>query len=79
VLDRLKQRLANQPEMIKHRKAIIEHIFGTIKKIWGYSALLLRGLANIAGEVALMNLSYNIRRVLSIVGTRKLILALQHS
>jgi transposase len=79
VLDRLKQRLANQPEMIKHRKAIIEHIFGTIKKIWGYSALLLRGLANIAGEVALMNLSYNIRRVLNIVGTRKLILALQHS
>ena len=79
VLDRLKQRLVSQPEMIKHRKAIIEHIFGTIKKIWGYSALLLRGLANIAGEVALMNLSYNIRRVLSIVGTRKLILALQHS
>jgi transposase len=79
VLDRLKQRLATEPEMIKHRKAIIEHIFGTIKKIWGYSALLLRGLANIAGEVALMNLSYNIRRVLNIVGTRKLILALQHS
>ncbi|MCX6144504.1 MAG: IS1182 family transposase [Ignavibacteriales bacterium] len=79
VLDRLKQRLASQPEIIKHRKAIIEHIFGTIKKIWGYSALLLRGLANIAGEVALMNLSYNIRRVLNIVGTRKLILALQHT
>lgn len=76
VLDRLKQRLASQPEVIKHRKAIIEHIFGTIKKIWGYSALLLRGLANIAGEVALMNLSYNIRRALSIVGTRKLVLAL---
>jgi len=79
VLDRLKQRLASQPEMIKHRKAIIEHIFGTIKKIWGYSALLLRGLANIAGEVALMNLVYNIRRVLNIVGTRKLIQALHHS
>jgi transposase len=79
VLDRLKQRLARQPEVIKHRKAIIEHIFGTIKKIWGYSALLLRGLANIAGEVALMNLSYNIRSALSIVGTRKLVLALQHN
>lgn len=79
VLDRLKQRLASQPEMIKHRKAIIEHIFGTIKKIWGYSALLLRGLSNIAGEVALMNLSYNIRRALNIMGTRNLILALQHN
>lgn len=77
VLDRLKRRLANQPEMIKHRKAIIEHIFGTIKKIWGYQALLLRGLENIAGEVALMALAYNMKRVLNILGTRKLILQLQ--
>jgi transposase len=77
VLDRLKQRLANQPEIIKHRKAIIEHIFGTIKNIWGYQALLLRGLANIASEVALMNLAYNIRRALNILGTQKLILQLQ--
>ena len=78
VLNRLKQRLAENPEIIKHRKAIIEHIFGTIKKIWGYSALLLRRLTNVAGEVALMNLTYNIRRVLNIVGTKNLILHLQN-
>jgi transposase len=77
VLDRLKQRLARNPETIKRRKAIIEHIFGTIKKIWGYSALLLRRLTNVAGEVALMNLTYNIRRVLNIVGTNNLILHIQ--
>jgi transposase len=77
VLDRLKQRLVRNPEIIKQRKAIIEHIFGTIKKIWGYSALLLRRLTNVAGEVALMNLTYNIRRVLNIVGTKNLILHLQ--
>lgn len=78
VLNRLKQRLADNPEIIKHRKAIIEHIFGTIKKIWGYSALLLRRFNNVAGEVALMNLTYNIRRVLNIVGTKNLILHLQN-
>jgi transposase len=77
VLDRLKQRLVRNPEIIKQRKAIIEHIFGTIKKIWGYSALLLRRLTNVASEIALMNLTYNIRRVLNIVGTKNLILHIQ--
>jgi transposase len=77
LLNRLKQRLIENPEIIKQRKAIIEHIFGTIKKIWGYSALLLRRLPNVAGEVALMNLTYNIKRVLNIVGTKNLILHLQ--
>jgi transposase len=77
VLDRLKQRLANQPEITKQRKAIIEHIFGTIKKIWGYGRLLLRRLMNVDSEIALMNTAYNIRRVLNIVGTQKLILHFQ--
>jgi transposase len=76
VLDRLKQRVAHRPEMITRRKAIIEHVFGTIKKIWGYNALLLRRMVNVASEVALMNLTYNIRRVLNIVGIPKLILSL---
>lgn len=73
VLDRLKQRLAREPDIIKHRKAIIEHVFGTIKKIWNYGAMLLRRLTNVASEVALINLTYNIRRVLNILGTQKLI------
>lgn len=79
VLDRLKQRLVRNPEIIKQRKAIIEHIFGTIKKLWGYSALLLRRLTNVASEIALMNLTYNIRRVLNIVGTKNLISYLSRS
>jgi transposase len=77
VLDRLKQRVALHPEILARRKAIIEHVFGSIKKIWGYGTVLLRGIDNIASEAALMNLSYNIRRVLNIVGTRKLIVHLQ--
>ncbi len=79
VLDRLKQRLRTNPEIIAHRKAIIEHVFGTIKKIWGYGALLLRRLTKIPSEVALMNLAYNIKRVLNILDTRKLILHLQQT
>jgi len=59
VFDRLKQRLVNNPDIIKQRKAIIEHIFSTIKKIWGYNTLLLRQFSNVASEIALMNLIYN--------------------
>ncbi len=65
-------------ERLKQRKAIIEHVFGTIKKVWGYYALLTKGIVNVAAELALMNLTYNIRRTLNIVGTKKLMVHLQH-
>jgi transposase len=77
VIDRLKKRLDEKPEIIKRRKAIIEHIFGTIKKIWNYYGLQLRGLKNVSTEADLMCLTYNIRRALTIVGTKNLIMALQ--
>lgn len=77
VVGRLKERLNRQPEIIVKRKEIIEHIFGTIKRVWGYGALLLRRMKNVASEVALMTLTYNIRRVLNIMSTKDLILHLQ--
>ena len=73
VLDKLKQRLVQAPEIIKQRKAIIEHVFGTIKKIWGYSALLLRGIDNVRSEFALLMLTYNLRRAMNIVGVGALL------
>lgn len=76
VLDQLKQRLVSNAQTIKRRKAIIEHVFGTLKKIWGYGAFLLRGLNQIASEVALMSLAYNIRRVFTILGTTRMMASL---
>lgn len=73
ILDRLKQRLVTKPEIVNRRKQIVEHVFGTIKDIWDYGAFLLRRLNKVASEAALMNLTYNIRRVLTILGTRNLI------
>jgi uncharacterized protein YutD len=72
VLERLKQRLREQPHIFRQRKSIVEHVFGTIKKIWGYDQLLLRGFRKINAEVSLMFLAYNIKRVLNIVGTQAL-------
>jgi len=73
VLDKLKQRLAQTPEIIKQRKAIIEHVFGTIKNIWGYGALLLRTMNNVRSEIALMMITYNLRRAMNIVGVGTLL------
>ena len=77
VIDRLKERLEQKPEIINRRKAIIEHIFGTIKKIWNYYGLQHRGLENAETEAALMCLTYNMKRAISIVGTKQLIVNLQ--
>ena len=77
VLDRLKQRLKNRPEITRNRKKIIEHVFGTQKTAWDYGAFLLRGLQNVSAEAALMNLAYNIKRALTILGTKKLVAHLQ--
>jgi len=79
VLERLKQRLASDPIMLKRRKAIIEHVFGTVKKIWGYGTLLLRRLTNVGSEIALMMLAYNIKRVMRIVGIQELIRQFQQA
>ncbi|MCK9409912.1 MAG: transposase [Bacteroidetes bacterium] len=58
---------------LKQRKEIIEHVFGTIKKIWGYGALLLSGIHNVLSEFALMMITYNMRRAINIVGVGSLI------
>jgi len=72
VLERLKQRLREQPHIFRQRKSIVEHVFGTIKKIWGYDHFLLRGFRNINAEISLMFLAYNIKRALNLVGTQAL-------
>jgi transposase len=79
VLENLKQRLLLAPDIIKRRKTIVEHVFGTIKKVWGYGALLLRGFHNIGSEFALIMTAYNMRRAMNIVGVGPLLQYLRTS
>lgn len=76
IIDRLRYRLETEPHIIRKRKTIVEHPFGTMKKVWGYSTFLLRGIEKVSTEVSLMTLSYNIRRVITIVGVIGLLKAL---
>ena len=60
-------------DLYRKRQEINEHIFGTIKRQWGYNHTNLRGLEKVNGEMALIMTIYNMKRALNILGTQKLI------
>jgi transposase len=68
VIARHRARMAGEPDIIKRRKALAEHPFGTLKCRAGYRHFLMRGLDKVRGELSLMVLCYNFTRVLNIVG-----------
>jgi transposase len=72
-VDRNNKRVDENQPLYKRRQAIVEHPFGTIKRAWGYTYTLLKGLEKVKGEIALIFLSYNIRRSMSILGVEELI------
>ena len=72
VVDRHKQRMAQKPDIMKQRGALVEHPFGTLKHRAGMHHFLMRGLEKCRGEFSLMTLAYNFTRVLNILGVDKL-------
>ena len=70
------QRLANHPEMMRKRKAMVEHPFGTIKRWMDQGSFLMRGQKNVSTAMSLSLLAYNIKRVLNILGVKTMIEAL---
>jgi len=52
--------------ILKKRKEIVEHPFGTTKAVWGFKQFLCRGQENTTGEASLVFLVYNLRRVFNI-------------
>lgn len=67
------ERLQANPEIYRRRQAIVEHPFGTIKRQWGYSYTLLKGIPKVSGEFALIFTCYNLRRAISILGVKELL------
>src|SRR6266853_127889 len=75
VQERMAERVAANPQIMRRRKAIIEHCFGTIKRSLGYDYFLCRGMRNVATEVNLTVLAYNLKRACNLVGVNNLIAA----
>jgi transcription elongation factor Elf1 len=67
---------ANQ-QLYQKRQEINEHIFGTIKRKWGYNHTNLIGLEKVNGEHSLIMLVYNIKRSINILGVPDLIAKLK--
>ena len=67
----------DNPQLYRKRQEINEHIFGTIKRKWGYSYTDLIGLEKVNGEHSLIMLVYNIKRTINILGVTDLIAKLK--
>jgi len=68
--------MKQHPEIMKKRKALVEHPFGTIK-FWNHqNAFLMKGLEKVRAEFSLSTPAYNMKRVIKIVGVKKMIEAL---
>jgi transposase len=73
VIDRLQARNRGRPELLKQRKTLAEHPFGTIKRGMNQGFFLLKGISKVTTETGLTVLSYNLKRVLNIMGVEKII------
>lgn len=73
VLERHRKRMENSREMMCQRSALAEHPFGTLKRRAGWDHFLVRGFEKVRGEWSLMALSYNLTRVINLLGLEMLI------
>jgi transposase len=75
LMEAMAERMRQQPEKFKLRKQLAEHPFGTLKRYFGYTHFLLKGLEKVRTEWSLTTLSYNLKRVLNLVSFEKLMAA----
>ena len=75
LMEAMAARMAAQPWKFKLRKTLAEHPFGTIKRWFGYTHFLLKGLEKVRCEWSLTTLAYNLKRVLNLVSFEKLMAA----
>ena len=75
LMEAMAVRVAAHPEKMKLRKQLCEHPFGTLKRWFGYTYFLVKGLEKVRCEWNLMTLAYNLKRVLNLVSFEKLMAA----
>ena len=77
VVERAATRLHQQPNVMRVRRATVEHPFGTIKHWMGSTHFSMKTLPRVSTEMSLHVLAYNMKRVINLIGTRQLIAAIQ--
>jgi transposase len=73
VVERAAARLAEKPDAMLIRRATVEHPYGTLKCWMGATHFLTKTLDHVSTEMSLHVLAYNMKRVINLVGTKKLL------
>jgi len=77
ILEAVQRRLDRQPKAMTLRRRTVEHVFGTLKHWMGTTPFLMRRLPNVATEMSLQVLAYNLKRVIGILGIARTMKAVQ--
>ena len=77
VLEAVQRRLDRQPKAMTLRRRTVEHVFGTLKHWMGTTPFLMRTLPNVATEMSLQVLAYNLKRVIGILGIARTMKAMR--
>src|SRR5262249_55925856 len=77
VLEAAQDRLDKNPDMMTVRRSTVEHPFGTLKFWMGHTHFLMKRLRNVRTEMSLHVLSYNMKRVMKILGVPGLLQLMQ--
>jgi len=76
LLEDVQRRLDANPQAMRIRRQTVEHPFGTLKARMGATHFLMKRLPNVAAEMALHVLAYNLTRVMNILGRPALVAAI---
>ena len=77
VLERVQKRLDADPAQLAVRSMTVEHPYGTIKSWMEAPHFKMRRLKNVATEMALNVLAYNMTRVINLMGIKAMIAAMK--
>jgi hypothetical protein len=76
LLEQMAPRVHARPDIMKQRKALVEHPVGTMQRRWHQDYFLMRGLAKVRAEFSLTVLADHLRRVLNRVAMPRLLASL---
>lgn len=73
IYEKVNEIMDKNKETYKLRQQIVEHPFGTIKRALGYTYFLTRGNESVRAESFMHFFTYNLKRVINIIGVKELV------
>jgi hypothetical protein len=76
-LEAMQRRLDRKPDVMTIRRSTVEHVFGALKHWMGSAHFLTRTLRRVSTEMSLQVLTYNLKRVMKILGVAEMLKAMR--